>query len=299
MRPYPLRKAPLLTAVAALLTAAAATAPASAAPGEPGHRHGHGHGHGHGQPHHPHPQAYDCTDASLLFCEDFSLLEPGDAHSPEWSADTENGTLTVEEGADTGKHLRIRTEGNGKAFLTVTDLAPPGNSFWGRVRLRVDAFPTAPDWAHWTLVEATGEGPGYIRPLGGQFVPTAGDGGTNLWGVGADGGPTGDWTSWQETVPAEAGVWSCVEWEMDDSDNRISVWIDGEAKPELTVDTDDHGGADTDFLFPEFDTVKIGWQLYQGDPTPSSYDVLMDDIALSADRVGCDDRGSAGGRPRN
>jgi hypothetical protein len=26
----------------------------------------------------------------------------------------------------------------------------------GRMRLRVDAFPTAPDWAHFTLVEATG-----------------------------------------------------------------------------------------------------------------------------------------------
>lgn len=74
---------------------------------------------------------------------------------------------------------------------------------------------------------------------------------------------------------------------MDASDNAISVWIDGEAKPELSVSTHNHGGADTDFVFPDFDTVKIGWQLYQGNPSPSSYDVSMDDIALDGRRIGC------------
>ncbi|MEV2192631.1 hypothetical protein AB0I02_16820 [Streptomyces phaeochromogenes] len=37
---------------------------------------------------------------------------------------------------------------------------------------------------------------------------------------------------------------------------------------------------------PAFDKLKLGWHLYQADPTPSSYEVRMDDIALSTRRVG-------------
>jgi hypothetical protein len=33
--------------------------------------------------------------------------------------------------------------------------------------------------------------------------------------------------------------------------------------------------------------VKLGWQLYQGGPTPDHYDLWLDDIALSSTRVGC------------
>ncbi|WP_164540404.1 hypothetical protein [Streptomyces abyssomicinicus] len=264
-----MRRTHLFAALAAMLvTTAAAPASWGSAPA-PDHRGG----------------DRTCAHRDLLFCEDFTTLRPGATQGRGWTTDTANGALTVERDATRhGKHLRVHTEGNGKAFLQVDDLTPPRNSFWGRVRLRVDAFPTAPDWAHWTMVEATGEGPGYIRPLGGQYVP---DLKKNLWGVGSDGGPTGDWTAWRESAPATAGVWQCVEWRMDATDNRISVWIDGRAKPELTVSTRDHGGADTDFVFPRFDTVKIGWQLYQGNPSPSSYDVRMDDIALDDRRIGC------------
>ena len=229
----------------------------------------------------------------LLFCEDFEDLPRGAGTSPDWGVDTRHGTLAVErDRRHGGKHrpgqvLHVRTEGNGHAFLEVDDFDAPGNSFFGRMRVRVDAFPTAPDWAHFTLVEATGRGDGsVVRPIGGQYVPTVGDG-VPLWGVGSDGGPTGDWTDWRESAPAEAGRWTCLEWEMDASDNRVSVWIDGRPQPDLTVTTTRHGGNPVDFVFPDVDTVRIGWQLYQGNPTPDSYDLLLDDLALSTERVGC------------
>jgi hypothetical protein len=231
-----------------------------------------------------HPRAGCEADPALLFCEDFEELEPGAGTGADWAADTGNGTLSVQSGRQ-GQVLGVHTDGNGYAFLEVEDFAAPGNSFFGRMRVRVDAFPTAPDWAHFTLVEATGTGDGTIvRPIGGQWVPTEG---AALWGVGSDGGPTGDWTDWQPTAPAEDGRWQCLEWELDASDNRVSVWIDGEAKPEMTATTTDHGGNQVDFLFPEFDTVRIGWQLYQADPTPASYDLRLDDLALSTERLGC------------
>ncbi|GAA4913209.1 hypothetical protein HD597_012403 [Nonomuraea thailandensis] len=232
-------------------------------------------------------EARPCAKANLLFCEDFQAMPVGGASSLRWGIDTEHGTLTVERAGRRGeKVLRVHTEGNGRAFLKVDDFAAPGNSFYGRVRLRVSAFPTAPDWAHYTLVEATGDGPEIVRPLGGQYAPPP-HRGAAYWGVGADGGPTGDWTNWRATAPSVAGAWTCVEWHMDATGNRVSLWFDGVAKPELTVSTREHGGNPVDFVFPRFDTVKLGWQLYQENPAPAGYDVWMDDIALSGRRVGC------------
>ncbi|MFI9005647.1 hypothetical protein ACIGNX_00250 [Actinosynnema sp. NPDC053489] len=223
-----------------------------------------------------------CARPGLLFCEDFQLVPTGAGTSLKWGVDTRDGSLEVERDRRGQKALHVRTVGNGRAFLKVDDFAAPGNSFYGRVRLRVAAFPDAPDWAHYTLVEATGVGPEVVRPLGGQYVPTLDKA---LWGVGADGGPTGDWTNWRESAPSEAGAWQCVEWHMDASDNRITLWFDGVPKPDLTVSTRVHGGNPVDFLFPRFDTVKLGWQLYQ--PNDATHDLWLDDIALGAQRIGC------------
>ncbi|GCB46546.1 hypothetical protein SNL152K_3844 [Streptomyces sp. NL15-2K] len=202
-----------------------------------------------------------------------------------WTTDTSNGTLTVAPSTTGhGRELRIRTEGNGRAFLVFPDLAPPGNSYWARMRLRVAEFPTAPDWAHWTLAEASGsDSPTLVRPLGGQYAPTDR---RNFFGVGSDLGLTGDWTAWKTSAPAVAGKWQCAEFHLDATDNRVTVYLNGVEQSDLTVSTKNHGGTTDDFIFPTFDKLKLGWQLYQADPTPSSYDVRLDDIAVSTRRVG-------------
>ncbi|MGW4214441.1 hypothetical protein ACWEIJ_41090 [Lentzea sp. NPDC004789] len=223
-----------------------------------------------------------CDRPDLLFCEDFQSVPLGGATSLNWGVDTKHGTLTVEKGARGQRVLHAHTERNGRAFLRVDDFSAPGNSFYGRIRLKVEAFPRRPDWAHYTLVEATGRGPEIVRPLGGQYVPTTGHA---LWGVGADGGPTGDWTNWRESAPSREDVWQCVEWRMDASDNRVELWFDGVPQPDLTVSTRSHGGNPVDFVFPAFDTVKIGWQLYQDND--DTHDLWIDDIALGSKRVGC------------
>jgi hypothetical protein len=238
------------------------------------------------------PAGDSCAGAALLFCEDFDALAPGEASSPDWDVDFDRGSLTV-EAADGGRPgnqvLRAGTEDNGRARLVVSDFSAPGNSFFGRARISVAELPTAPDFAHWVLVEATGPEAGseIVRPLGGQFIPVQGGGGENRLGIGADGGPTGDWTDHRESAPAAEGQWQCFEWEMDASDNRITVWVDGVANPELTVSTKEHGGNPVDFVFPTFDTVKFGWQLFQAGSVPAGFDVLLDDLALGTERIGC------------
>ncbi|MCO8273717.1 hypothetical protein M1L60_24275 [Actinoplanes sp. TRM 88003] len=232
----------------------------------------------------PVPQAGSCRPG-LLFCEDFQRLPIGGASSLKWGIDTRDGTLTVERAQRGNKVLRVHTVGNGRAFLRVDDFAAPGNRFYGRMRLRVDAFPTAPDWAHFTLVEATGTGSSeVVRPVGGQYAPTVPG---VFWGVGADGGPTGDWTNWRESAPVIEDTWQCFEWMLDATGNRVAVWIDGVANPELTASTTNHGGNDVPFVLPVVDTVKVGWQLYQNGPTPEAFNLWIDDLALSSHRLGC------------
>lgn len=227
---------------------------------------------------------HDRTHRILLFCEDFERLPVGGPATLDWGVDTSHGALAVKRDRH-GKVLHVRTEGNGRAFLKVEDFAAPGNSHHGRMRLKVDAFPTAPDWAHFTLVEVTGSGSAeVVRPIGGQWAPPLG---ASYWGVGADGGPTGDWTNWRESAPTVEDRWQCFEWRWDATDNRIEVWIDGAAQPDLTVNTTEHGGNPVDFVLPQAQTVKIGWQLYQPGPTPDHFDLWIDDIALGTERVGC------------
>lgn len=233
-----------------------------------------------------------CSDTSLIFCEDFDRLPPGGASSLRWGIDTHNGTLTVVKppaGAGVKKHrtkaLHVHTVDNGRAFLKVEDLALGGKALYGRMRLQVDAFPTAPDWAHFTLVEATGSGSSeVVRPIGGQYSPTVGK---TMWGVGADSGPTGDWTTWRESAPTKEDTWQCVEWRLDPADNQVAVWFDGVANPELTANTGEHGGRNVPFILPEIQTLKIGWQLYQGGTAPKTFDLWIDDIALDSTRIGC------------
>lgn len=222
---------------------------------------------------------------NTIFCEDFESTPAGMATATNgWSPVTSMGTLTIDETHARGKQaLHVHTDGNGKAYIQVSPFAPPQNSFFGRVYAWVTAFPTAPDYAHFTLVEAAGSGAGVIRPIGGQFIP----GKSVLWGTGSDGGPTGDWTNWRESAPAESGKWLCLEWEMNAADNNINVWIDGTAKTELSVSTKMHGGTDVDFVFPMFNSIWFGWWLYQSGPTPNQFDLWLDDIALGSQRLGC------------
>ena len=229
-----------------------------------------------------------CSSGTYLFCEDFESSASGAASSANWNIDT-NGTASIDATHARGnKALHLHTTDNGRAFLLPKSFAPPGNSFYGRMWIWVDAFPTKPDFAHFTMVEALGTGNNtLVRPIGGQYIPGMGNGNA-LWGVGSDGGPTGDWTNWKPSAPTSGAKWTCMEWQMDAADNSVKVWIDGIAQPDLSVSTTNHGGAqNADFVFPMFNQIKLGWQLYQGGAMPGQFDVWLDDVALSSERINC------------
>ncbi|MEZ4399008.1 MAG: hypothetical protein R3B06_03270 [Kofleriaceae bacterium] len=232
------------------------------------------------------PAAVTCATPGLIFCEDFEAVPLGPAASARWTTETAAGSLTVDAVHARGaRALHVHTDGNGRARVQVANLAPPDNHLFGRAYAWVAAFPSAPDYAHFTMVEAAGTGAGVLRPLGGQYAP--GDPAGAFWGVGSDGGPTGDWTNWRRTVPAEAGRWLCLAFELDGRSDTVTVAIDGVPRPELTVTRTDHGGNPVDLVFPTLERVWFGWWLYQPGPTPAAFDLWLDDLVLAPGPIGC------------
>lgn len=236
-----------------------------------------------------------CERSGLLFCEDFEALAIGAANnatSTAWDTEAANGQLAIDATHARGQRaLKLAITGNGRARMTVSGLAPAGNSLFGTMHAWVTAFPTAPDYAHYTMAEFAGAGGGtMLRPIGGQYAPAqnASNPAGSFWGVGSDGGATGDWTNWKRTAPSVGGQWLCLEWRMSAANSEIDVWIDGVAKPEMSVSKTSHGGTQVDFVFPTIDRAWFGWWLYQANPTPAAFEVWLDDIALGSDRLGCD-----------
>ena len=233
-----------------------------------------------------------CRDSSLVFCEDFEGAAAGAATSPKWTNDMSTGasagTLTIDGMHSRGQAaLHVHVAGNGHAMIHVKNFSAPANSFHGRLWLWADAFPTAPNYAHFTMVEAAGTGnSSKVRPIGGQYI--SGSMGS-FWGAGSDGGPTGDWTSWKTSAPTKAQAWVCMQWQMDASKNAITISIDGTPQPDLSVSTKMNGGTG-DFVFPTFNDIWFGWWLYQAGPTPDHFDIWLDDLALGTAAIPCESR---------
>jgi hypothetical protein len=233
-----------------------------------------------------------CARAGLLFCEDFEALPLGPATSTAWTTEAAAGQLAIDGTHARGQHaLKVTTTGNGRARLQKTGLAPPNNSLWGTMHAWVTAFPTAPDYAHYTLVELAGSGnTSLLRPIGGQYAPAAGANNPAgaFWGIGSDGGATGDWTNWKRSAPSVGGQWLCLEFHLDATNDAIDIYIDGVAHPELSVSRTSHGGNQVDLVFPMLNSIWFGWWLYQTNPTPNAYSLWLDDLALGSTRLGCD-----------
>ncbi len=228
-----------------------------------------------------------CDVADVLLCDSFEEAALDEA---VWQP---SGDVSIDlaKGARGSGSLHVHAEQNAFSYVRETVTFPaPDNTYYGRMFVWIDALPVSPDWSHWTLVGAVGSGePGEIR-VGGQLNRFAG---INLFGIGSDGGPTGDWTNLDDDpagAPLEVVVqdWVCIEWMHDGANDATSFWWDAVEHPSLATTATSHGGEQAaEYRMPEFESVWIGWWLYQGGPTPDHYDVWIDEVAIDATRVGC------------
>jgi hypothetical protein len=220
---------------------------------------------------------------TVLFQENFDSLSVGAATAtPGWTP-TGPVEIAAQGAAGSKQTLHLTPMGGMKSGIDLKMFSAPNNSFWGRMFVKVKQFATAPNYAHFILVEASSSSGGeQLRPIGGQYIMGNG----SLWGVGSDQGATGDWTSWQTSTPTVDNKWQCIEWQVLSSNSEVDVWIDGKAQTDLTVTKAKHGGNGT-LTFPTFNEIFVGWWVFQSGTTPSTFDVNIDEIVLATERVGC------------
>jgi hypothetical protein len=226
-----------------------------------------------------------CT-AELDLCEDF---EQESLDTGIWSVRGPAPTIDESRAARGSRSAHFHTVDNGLSYIEQSLSFPaPGNRYFARIFVYFDSMPSAPEWAHWSIAGAIGSGTEAEIRVGGQY-----DNSINRFGVGSDYGPTGDWTNLDEDPggsPSEVPVdeWLCVEWLHDGGANETRFWWDGVEHPSLFTSAVEHGGDDNEpYVLPEFESVWVGWLLYQSNTTPGEFDVWIDEVAFDDERIGC------------
>lgn len=225
-----------------------------------------------------------CNKLTAQLCEDF---ETGTLDKSLWEVGGNEAIIETARSMRGTHSAHFHTDNNGLSFIKEKKTFPAvNNTFWGRMFFYVDALPVTPDYAHFTIIEAAGTGDSsYVRE-GGQY---------RKFGVGSDGGPTGDWTNIDadptkdsaKEIPEKA--WMCVEWLYKGDTNETRFFWDGVEHPSLYTFPKVAHGANTnvDYNLPNFNSVWVGWWMYQNNPSPDHFDVWIDEIAIDKDRIGC------------
>jgi hypothetical protein len=231
-----------------------------------------------------------CADAGVQLCEDF---ETGTLNTAIWSVVGSKVTIDTMQHARGSHALHITQQNDGPSYIVEKTTFPePANTYYGRVFVYFKSLPTPPglDYAHWTMIAASGSGvPGEIR-VSGQLGS-----GKNIFGVGTDNrtdGGAGDFTNSDNDpkgapVPVPLDKWLCIEWMHKGDTNETAFWWDAVSHPSLsTTASVMHGGAPQNpYLLPQFKQVWVGWQEYQ--TSTELFESWIDEIAIDTKRIGC------------
>ena len=214
-----------------------------------------------------------CATAGVALCEDF---ENG-LDAALWTT-TRSGDATIEidaaHPARGSKALHIKTAGSGYAYITEKKSFPATNNIlYGRMFLYLgDPFATD---GHFTLAEGAGTGvPAKIR-FGGQ---------NKVFGVGTDGGESGDWTD-KDDKPIAAQTFICTEFQFKADTNEFHVWVDDLERPLLNRGVMQH----EKFAMPTFNSLWFGYWLYAGSipGQMEAQELWIDEIAVDFKPIGC------------
>jgi hypothetical protein len=210
-----------------------------------------------------------CATAEVAFCEDF---ENG-LNAAVWTT-TRNGDATI---AVDGVHaargtnaLHVRTAaGNGFAYIKENRSFPATNNIlYGRMFVWFDDDITTD--GHFSLAEGAGTGTSGVSRFGGQ---------NKEFGVGTDGGASGDWTDRDnKLIPSK--TWICAEFELKGDTHEFHVWWDDVERTALRSGPSRHAN----FTMPQFNSLWFGWWMYN---MVEPQDLWIDEIAVDFKPIGC------------
>jgi hypothetical protein len=211
-------------------------------------------------------------DTTLPLCESFENGLDGNLWKTTKAGDA---TVAVDEvHAARGTHaLHVKTVvggGSNFAYIKETKTFPATNNvLYGRMFVWFeDALTTD---GHFSLAEGAGTGTPAVIRFGGQF---------KAFGVGTDGGSSGDWTDSDRTKLVPTQTWICAEFQFDGPTNTFNVWWDDMARPMLTSGPSKHAS----FTMPTFNGLWFGWWMYN---LAEPQDIWIDEIAVDYKPIGC------------
>jgi hypothetical protein len=221
-----------------------------------------------------------------------------------WRASVEEsgGAMSL-DGAHTvsgSKALHVRVDqgasAGGRLFASGAQPLFQGGPkhLYGKMQMYID--PNGPS-VHWTFFGASGPAD--------SMSPEAGRRATYLmsslpkddvntfsfvYGLEASGGDPFHDCYYQSPTPMPSPGWTCVEFEMDGADRKLSMSIDGGATVAGSVD--DHGQGcvggvpgDSPWYGPEVDQVYVGaWSFH---PMESPLEIWIDDVVVDTKPVAC------------
>ena len=184
-------------------------------------------------------------DTTLPLCESF---ETGLDATLWKTTKAGDATITVDDvhAARGTKALHIKTAAGGGsnfAYIKETKTFPATNNvLYGRMFVWFeDALTTD---GHFTLAEGAGTGTPAVIRFGGQF---------KAFGVGTDGGSSGDWTDSDRSKLVPTKTWICAEFQFDGPTHTFHVWWDDMERPTLTSGPSKHAS----FTMPTFNGALV------------------------------------------
>ncbi|HZY07514.1 MAG TPA: hypothetical protein VFE69_07205, partial [Ilumatobacteraceae bacterium] len=211
-------------------------------------------------------------DTTLPLCESFENGLDGNLWKTTKAGDA---TVTVDEvhAARGTKALHVKTVAGGGsnfAYIKETKTFPATNNvLYGRMFVWFeDALTTD---GHYSLAEGAGTGTSAVIRFGGQF---------KAFGVGTDGGNSGDWTDSDRSKLVPTQTWICAEFQFDGPTHTFHVWWDDMERPMLTSGPSKHSS----FTMPTFNSLWFGWWMYN---IAEPQEVWIDEIAVDYKPIGC------------
>jgi hypothetical protein len=248
----------------------------------------------------------------ILFSDDFESRAAGELPGAPWSEATFKSGAVIKvdaEHAFSGKQaLHILTPRGAeyrRGYLAIHLKNPvPGAQpgMYGRARVFLDAAPIALADAppvQWTLLQGEGR--------------SADDRYNSIYRLGVEGKDGLSLMANFETTPpvttdckvksAQAlpvRRWTCVEWHLKAASNEMRFWLDGREVVRVSGRAESANACRGDDLEgewrapPKFDSFYIGFERYAD--SANDQNLWIDDVALSAQRVGCSASNRGGDR---